>query len=211
MGRVVAWIVLAAYVALAAGLPLPAGAIAATGRHGIAAATRVAKDRSHPFPCMDSPCGCASAEQCFRACCCHSPAERLAWARRHGVEADVLAALGRQGEAKGPRSVGKTSSSCCDDDRVTLCQESGADASGPASCCGRTPPTEAPPRPRGVTLRALLACQGIVAQWIAVGGTLPPVRVEVGALVPPCGVVELFDATSSSPSWTPVVPPPEAA
>jgi hypothetical protein len=56
----------------ATGLPLPAAAIA--------------KDLSQPFPCMNNPCGCSSAEQCWRSCCCTTLAERLAWAREHGVE-----------------------------------------------------------------------------------------------------------------------------
>src|SRR6478609_8661381 len=28
---------------------------------------------------------CASPEQCWRSCCCHSLAERMAWAQVHGV------------------------------------------------------------------------------------------------------------------------------
>ncbi|MCA9285799.1 MAG: hypothetical protein KDA22_11320 [Phycisphaerales bacterium] len=47
------------------------------------------------FPCEDCGCGCASAERCWTACCCHSLDERLAWAVRAGVEppATVLARL----------------------------------------------------------------------------------------------------------------------
>jgi hypothetical protein len=37
------------------------------------------------FPCSSCPCGCATAEQCWRSCCCHTLAERMAWAREHGV------------------------------------------------------------------------------------------------------------------------------
>ncbi len=43
------------------------------------------KDRSSPYPCMDSRCGCMTAEQCWKNCCCHTLEEKLAWAREHGV------------------------------------------------------------------------------------------------------------------------------
>ena len=37
------------------------------------------------FPCQNCPCGCKSAEQCWAACCCFTPAERFAWAKKKGV------------------------------------------------------------------------------------------------------------------------------
>lgn len=37
------------------------------------------------FPCEDCSCGCASAEECWSHCCCHSEHERLVWALRNGV------------------------------------------------------------------------------------------------------------------------------
>src|ERR1051326_7066249 len=45
------------------------------------------RDRRTPYPCMDRPCGCASAEDCWRNCQCFTARERLAWAEAHGVEA----------------------------------------------------------------------------------------------------------------------------
>jgi hypothetical protein len=43
------------------------------------------KDKSQPFPCQDRTCGCASAEQCWKQCCCFTHADKIAWARQHGV------------------------------------------------------------------------------------------------------------------------------
>lgn len=40
---------------------------------------------SEPFPCQSHSCGCASAHQCWTACCCYTPRQRLAWATRNGV------------------------------------------------------------------------------------------------------------------------------
>jgi hypothetical protein len=62
---------LAMYVVTAAGLPPPAG--------------NLSLKSGEMFPCMDCPCGCNSAEQCWRSCCCHTLAERMDWAREHGV------------------------------------------------------------------------------------------------------------------------------
>src|SRR5438105_14669671 len=58
------------YLATAVGFPLP---------------SLVQKDHSQPFPCQDHPCGCQSAEQCWRHCCCFTPEEKWAWAEAHGV------------------------------------------------------------------------------------------------------------------------------
>src|SRR5579863_8725115 len=55
------------------------------GTAGVPVVTRVDKDRSRPFPCQDNPCGCASADECWRHCCCHTNREKVAWAQEHGV------------------------------------------------------------------------------------------------------------------------------
>lgn len=251
------WLVTAGYAALALGLPLPAGAgvSIARGRAAVAAAgLRATKDRSRPFPCMNSPCGCGSAEQCLRECCCHSVEERREWAREHGLEAELLAALERRaaGEGGRPASRSVAREGCCSDAadpapsccaaaedparpvREAICTPGGeaavtiradrrglpvkGDADGPTTVVaaapevpGARPVGDAPaPRVRSVTLRALLACQGMVAEWVSVGGTLPPARVEAGTLPAPSGVVELHDAVAMSPARVPESPPPEA-
>ena len=264
MRETVTWLVTIAYAVLAAGLPLPAGAVVESPRHVSAAAKAgllAAKDRSRPFPCMDSPCGCASAEQCFRACCCHSVAERLDWARQNGLEAELLAVLeGRLGTSAGGAET-KTSAGCCstaaakrkpsccaaagaeepclpaepaDDSRsvreaicttggeaeVTLREdgrglpvvERPGDDGLPSLEPGRDPVEPAPRQaPRSVSLRALLACQGLVAEWMSVGGTLPPPVTDAGTLPAPSGSIEIVDAAAPSPPREPESPPPIAA
>jgi hypothetical protein len=58
------------YIAAAAGFHLPIVLV---------------KDAAKPFPCMHSRCGCQDADQCLKSCCCHTAAERLAWARSRRV------------------------------------------------------------------------------------------------------------------------------
>lgn len=45
------------------------------------------KDLSRPFPCQNRPCGCRTAEQCWKKCCCFSNSQKLAWAKAHRVVA----------------------------------------------------------------------------------------------------------------------------
>src|SRR5438552_3782945 len=74
--RMGAAVALVCYLATALGFPLPKPA---------------PKDHSQPFPCQDHPCGCQTAEQCWRQCCCFNPEERLAWAAAHHVEPPAYA------------------------------------------------------------------------------------------------------------------------
>ncbi len=137
------WISIALYAALAMGLPLP---------QLNPADNRSGKNTSQPFPCMDSPCGCRSAEQCWRHCCCHSLAERIAWARQHHVQPpdDVLA------EAK---SEGIAVDECCDDEQ--------------AKCGHQRQPTSAK-HGSHVVLVKMLECQGLAGHWLAAVISLPP-------------------------------------
>lgn len=62
--------------------------------------TRSSKDLSQPFPCQSRPCGCKSADQCWKKCCCFNNAQKLAWAEKNHVTAPayvtVAAAKERQ-------------------------------------------------------------------------------------------------------------------
>lgn len=68
------------------------------------------------FPCEDSACGCSSAAQCWRSCCCSTLEEKITWARINGVSVpeDVLRQLPKKPACC---SAGKTThaiaGSCC--------------------------------------------------------------------------------------------------
>ncbi len=64
------------FLAVAAGLPLEVR---------LPVAKVVDSGEVERFPCETCPCGCATADYCWKKCCCHSLAARLAWARREGV------------------------------------------------------------------------------------------------------------------------------
>ena len=229
--RAVSWLMLAVYVFVVSGVPLPfAGSPAATGSP---AAKRLAgKDRSRPFPCMDKPCGCATAEQCFSNCCCNTPAELLAWAKANRVDPATLVAL--QQRAAAPCS-SQPAASCCGSvaEAPTCCS---AAAAAPASedlcaeyrslaaspsCCEATA-TAAPQQPAddlphdfvagpGISLKAMLACGGILAGWSAATTSLPaPAVVRVERSTTCCGRIALADDVGTSIDPSPDAPPPRA-
>ncbi|MFM7107105.1 MAG: hypothetical protein ACKOZU_00590 [Planctomycetaceae bacterium] len=222
--RRVAWLALACHVLVASGLPLPLAVTPPEGGSD-AAARLAAKDRSRPFPCMDKPCGCASAEQCFAACCCHTPVERLAWARARDVEPAVLAALERRVRAATPTVGGHAphaAASCCAAretpspslDGPDVCSAYRSLAAAPAA-----PPAVAPtpadddvpagPAPRTVILRDMLACGGIATAWLACGTALPPPpRTQPPVHNAPAGAIAPRDEFASSVFADLSAPPP---
>jgi len=206
--RAVTWLMLAAYVAIVSGVPLPiAGSPPEAGSP--AAKRLAAKDRSRPFPCMDKPCGCATAEQCFSSCCCNSPAELLAWAEAHHLDPATLLALHGRVAATAPKA--PTAVCCC---------SSAADA---ASCCTTTesspshqpaPADErdsAPTPSKVISLKAMLACGGVLAGWTAAVTSLPP---PTALRCEPCmrlvGVLSITDEISHSADPLRDAPPPRA-
>ena len=239
--RITTWCAVWGYVLLASGLPLPFGAVQPVGAGAAseAAGKRLAaKDRSQPFPCMDKPCGCATAEQCFTSCCCHTPAETLAWARARGLEPAVLEALARRaGAAEVARAkpaggccVAKVRKqpACCSDrggpprntaHQPEVCAEyeslaaapTGDDSAPTSLPVSPAEPTRAAARIRTVTLQAMLACGGILTQWLAVGGSLAPLKVEAARpLRPLVDRIVLADDHPGSVLHAPDAPPPRA-
>ncbi len=84
------------------------------------------KDRSKPFPCQDRPCGCMSAEQCMRSCCCFSAEYRLAWAAKYQLEVppELLAAAEHDHDHEGDDDEGdKHAAACCAKPAGTITQE----------------------------------------------------------------------------------------
>ena len=237
--RITIWLAILGYTLVASGMPLPFGTVVPSAPESPAAKRLAGKDRSRPFPCMDKPCGCATAEQCFTSCCCNTPAETLAWAKAHAVELAVILALQRRvaDEEQGPAQVEKASccagkaavdeASCCavSQPANAACEDGGRGDSRslvavPAStealaCDNESPSDDAPsshqPRHRTVTLRAMLACGGMVAEWFASGAALPPPRVEVSLAMRVLDACTPGDESGECLRASPAAPPPRAA
>ncbi len=217
--RLATWCAIFGYALVVSGLPL-GGFGPAAGQSAAAAKRLASKDRSTPFPCMDTPCGCVSAQQCFTDCCCRSPAETLAWARANGVTAGVLLALEQR--AAGPAAA--TASGCCAtaavEDLSDVCFEydylaaAGEAAAEPEVTAAESDAATAdvavvPVSARTVVLKSLLACGGLLTEWLAAATCLPPPAVTAVA----CGdwppeLLSLRDTTFPGERAAPAAPPP---
>jgi len=199
-------------------LPLPAPVLApfpglpgqmTTGRTG------VEKDLSRPFPCAQRVCGCRSAEQCWRKCCCFSDAEKVAWADSRGVELPefVRQSAARVAEERPPSLSSWLTSSQETAARQSCAQPSGTDRSACSHCetgesaTPKSGPLQSGPLQSGpvrrttrqspqspldttvsdvVIVQDALACQGIHWQWkVAPGTPSRPLVTLLGREPPP--------------------------
>jgi len=179
-------------------VPLPAG----PGVHSSE------KDRSQPFPCQDRPCGCRSAQQCWKKCCCFTNAQKLAWAQKYRVKVpeSVLTQLAAE-----KKIVPDDSESC---------QSSGS--SGKANCCEkhRSEKQEQEPVSEERNQKAVnyqigifvQQCQGQGAYWNSLPWCVVPQPVELSVSVflildPPVFIPTL----PADVCFSPPVPPPRQA
>lgn len=170
--RVAAWCSLALYLLVALGLPFPLPQTSST---------KFARDLSEPFPCMDSACGCSTAEHCWRHCCCHSLAERMAWAREHHVRPpdDVLV----EAEAQGIQWTAALGDHEDSDPAVTINHH--------------------------LVLIQMLECHGSGSHWLATIISLPPPDCSRWMVSQnDCGPVALLGPRLCSLAAEPVTPPP---
>ena len=129
-----------------------------------AGSTADGKDHSTPFPCMNRPCGCRSAEECWTSCCCTTKAERIAFVLEHGLE--MPAALKDEGdEVEAPRSCCSTRS------KVASCDSSGCSAGdkGCAKC------QDKPSDRKLVLFDSAMKCKGLSSLLLQFAGALVPV------------------------------------
>jgi len=153
------------------------------------------RDLSQLFPCMHHRCGCASAEACWRKCCCLSSTEKLAWAEEHGVLPPeyVLAevSLPAMAEVESHPACG---SKCC---------ESAANLA-----------SEKPPAQESLGLVLLSdysRCQGFSTVWLTLGHALPFVPRQAIVVADPLPRDWLRNASQpniESRAISPVEPPP---
>jgi hypothetical protein len=159
-----------------------------------AGSTSGGKDLSVPFPCMNRPCGCRSAEECWTGCCCTTKAERIAFVLEHGLQ--MPAALEQADDESAPKK------SCCVTGCVPECSASG-------KSCGHCSRSEPVPKKKLVSWSTALKCKGQSSQLLQFGGAV--LRI---APVAPMGLpsitsdVAIVDDLAAGVSLAPPSPPP---
>jgi hypothetical protein len=201
--QTIACAALVGYLATAIGFPLP---------------RLPQKDHTQPFPCQDHPCGCQTAEQCWRHCCCFSPEERFAWAVAHHVEPPSYAERPAASGWRTARLRDGVVCTHCGDRRA--CQASSAPAQ--KSCCAKQKDVEAcrgqespqsangakpgmPARVPWVLGVMAMGCQGGTNLWVSAGAVLPPpIPLIWSESLLPAGWLCL---RNTSPVFLPLIPP----
>lgn len=197
---------------IASGAPLPLTWVATSGVPKVESAER--------FPCESSPCGC-TADRCWTSCCCHTMAERLAWARREGVRPpeEALTAAQFAGHDVSdwvsgvrveptPAAVIEVTTTLVEDlppccrQRLAEAKQAVAETKQPRK---RTLP------PQGVALLHALACQGAVDAWLSLGEAPTPPSVELIDERRVAPVSECVVWLDSIEAEAPTPPPPERA
>jgi hypothetical protein len=162
-------------------LPLPIAPVAQIGP---------GKDTSQPFPCQNRPCGCRSAEQCWKKCCCFTNSQKVAWAKANRIELPdyVLAA------AKKETTITKKPCALCSKDDAgktqQKCEASVASTTGKHQSSASAAPTAASsaPVPRVTSARPKTSkwihsvysaeCQGQPAFSLCFPASIVPARVQ---------------------------------
>src|SRR5207244_2374733 len=108
-------------------------------------------------------CGCRTAEECWRHCCCFSPEQRLAWAQDRGIQPPEYA---ERPSVQGWQTTRlRDRESCCAnhaDEKKPCCHDSSAAKTkrdGPASPAAR----------KWILGIARLHCKGAAAWWSSMG------------------------------------------
>lgn len=176
----------------------------------------VADASSEPYPCQGCGCGCVTARHCWTSCCCHTPAERKAWAKRNGVTPPEYAVLESPEPPQDTRA-------CCraDVSRATERCEGGDNSSSGRDDCGTGQgQQESPVRFAGsaderadsvswVTFWKAARCRGVDTDWTLLAGALPhspAVRMFNVAALPQC--ILLNDEHALARRDAPPAPPP---
>ena len=185
--RIVASCLLVVYTCVAIGVPLPT--------------VQLAKRSAERYPCEKCSCGCVSADQCWRSCCCHTPAQRIAWAKKNGVKPPDFVVQEARFLASAEITAKEELPPCC-----------AAKLKPQPACCDAKSKCREPESKDSVVAWRALACHGQSLKWLAAPVTTVAVRLDSGDLLPPA---EWLQSTGSilatGNSDEPAIPPPRSA
>jgi hypothetical protein len=179
-----AWLLFVVYTGAALGVPLPVPTL------NDPAAT--------PYPCQANRCGCRTAEQCWKSCCCNTNREKLAWAVVHGVTPPSYVAAAAEREAPNSKT-----RSCCSHKHAER-------TASPAATPARTADAASPPGIIWVSSLDAGRCGGSAPVWNNVPISLPAGGISSAPSFEPCvrPLATLAAAEPFCPWFAPPDPPP---
>ena len=175
---------------------------------GIAVPTLVERISDEMYPCMNCPCGCASAEACWRDCCCFTHQQKLAWAEEKGVVPPKFVVASARAEAELPPCCRKRMASCCKNMKKSCCQQGSEDENSLARNAEQDRKTRS--GTRKVALLDVLRCQGIGMHWTMLPPCVMPSLPNAADF--PAGLSEqiiIADCFFSGQLSPPELPPPQ--
>ncbi len=191
--------------------------LTATGIFVPIAGSSSGKDASQPFPCLDRPCGCRNADQCWHHCCCFTMREKVAWARAHGIEPPEFVCQAAAAEEALESRVADVSTEA---PTATCCQAAADLPAAKKSCCccqHAAPSHETPSAPirqpatKGWVIGMLAAqCQGYGPLGLLSAVPSLPATPPASPLLPLecCDTIRLSSDRPQEVSLPPSVPPP---
>lgn len=155
------------------------------------------KDRSQPFPCQNRPCGCRSAAQCWKKCCCFTDEQKLAWAKRNGVKApEFVIAHARSQQSSKKLTLASTAQhhprkqSCCTHTPKENCHQQ----NGQPDCRHEK---ETPRQPQVVIGIFAQECQGNKAGFSSLDWVIPTSMTTISSTI---------DVVGETPPTIPLLP-----
>jgi hypothetical protein len=160
------------------------------------------------FPCQDDPCGCSSAEECWRHCCCYTVEEHWAWAAGHEVEPPEYAERPARGGWATVRERDREEVQTNEAPACPHCDGATSPVPGaPQGACCEAPRPTKQERSAAPVVRwfCALHCQGLSAAWITSGAALPLFS-SVAAPIDDRFLARLTQC-NATPITLPLVPP----
>ena len=173
------------------------------------------KDTSEPFPCQNRPCGCRTAAQCRKKCCCFTRNEKVAWAKKHQISVDrVVDDASAPGLLASAEPAGR---SCCQKKPTVRAHEK-------PLCCAKSGECESKGVEKTVAVKksrakipkviGILAekCQGQYSTWFSLPWTVlnPPFELPIATRMCLESCILISDSECGL-SDRPPTPPPKKA
>jgi hypothetical protein len=188
-----------------------------------------AKQGGQPFPCQNHQCGCRSAEECWRHCCCFTAEQRWAWAREHHVEPPAVAEPPstsgwrsvRLRDLDSGKGVSQTECACCAKKPIAPGSTAAAERGGQiadrqtsrsqaaASLHRNVARPSTKPTSRWSVSVSAFRCHGLASVWVSSGAVLPSISTPAWApCLVPVGWLESSNPAAPESAPLPPVPPP---